>query len=66
MFRRVLTEDWAHILPFVGFFLFFLVFLFITACALRLGRSSRDRLAHLPLESADETPGSNSKTSSMP
>ncbi len=51
MFRRVLTEDWAHVLPFVGFFLFFLVFLFITACALRLGRHSRTRLARLPFDS---------------
>lgn len=52
MFRRVLTEDWTHILPFVGFFLFFAVFLFITVCALRLGRSSRTRLSHLPLDAS--------------
>jgi hypothetical protein len=50
MFRRVLTEEWAHLLPFVGFFLFFGVFVLITVCALRLCRSSIHRLSTLPLD----------------
>lgn len=54
MFRRVLTEEWAHLLPFVGFFLFFGVFLLITVCALRLCRSSINRLSALPLDDDGE------------
>jgi hypothetical protein len=59
MFRRVLTEEWAHLLPFVGFFLFFGVFLLITVCALRLCRSSISRLSSLPLDVDEENPASN-------
>ena len=55
MFRRVLTEEWAHLLPFVGFFLFFGVFLLITVCALRLCRSSVKRLSTLPLDGDGES-----------
>jgi hypothetical protein len=54
MFRRVLTEEWAHLLPFVGFFLFFAVFVLITYCALRLCRSSISRLSSLPLDDGGE------------
>lgn len=59
MFRRVLTEDWAHVLPFIGFFLFFGVFLLITFCALRLCRSSIHRLSALPLDDANHSPETN-------
>jgi hypothetical protein len=54
MFRRVLTEEWAHLLPFVGFFLFFGVFVLITVCALRMCRSSISRLSALPLDNDAE------------
>jgi hypothetical protein len=50
MFKRVITEDWAHIVPFVSFFIFFTVFVFVTWRALRLGKSERTRLAAMPLE----------------
>jgi hypothetical protein len=50
MFKRVLVEDWALCLPFVAFFLFFAIFALIAVCALKLGKSSRTRLASLPLD----------------
>lgn len=50
MFKRVLVEDWADIVPIVSFFIFFTVFVFVTLRAIRLGRTERNRLAALPLE----------------
>lgn len=50
MFKRVLVEDWATIVPIVSFFIFFTVFIFVTLRAIRLGKSERSRLAALPLE----------------
>lgn len=50
MFKRVFVEEWAHIIPFISFFIFFTVFIFITIRAMRLGKSERSRLAQMPLE----------------
>jgi heme/copper-type cytochrome/quinol oxidase subunit 2 len=50
MFKRVFTEEWAYYMPFIAFFIFFVVFLLITVCALRLSKSKRERLAALPLD----------------
>jgi hypothetical protein len=55
MFKRVLTEEWALCLPFVAFFLFFAVFALIAICALRLGKTKRERLASLPLDDCPST-----------
>jgi hypothetical protein len=66
MFRRVLTEEWTHLLPFIGFFLFFGVFLLITFCALRLCRPSIQRLAALPLDAADDRESHPSPTPPSP
>ena len=46
MFKRVIVEEWATILPFISF----LVFATITVRALRLGRKDRERMASMPLE----------------
>jgi cbb3-type cytochrome oxidase subunit 3 len=61
MFKRVFVEDWAQLVPFVSFFIFFTVYVFVTIRALRLGKAERARLASLPLEdnpdhSTPETP----------
>ncbi len=50
MFKRVLSEDWTVCLPFIAFFLFFAIFALIAICALRLGKTKRERLASLPLD----------------
>jgi len=50
MFKRVFVEEWAHIIPFISFFIFFTVFIFITIRAMRLGKNERTRLAQMPLE----------------
>ena len=55
MFRRVFVEDWAHIIPFISFFIFATVFLFVTIRALCLGKDERTRLAAMPLEENAET-----------
>jgi len=50
MFKRVIVEDWATILPFISFGIFFLVFAVITVRALRLGKQDRERMASMPLD----------------
>lgn len=55
MFKRVIVEDWATILPVVSFFIFFVVFAAITIRALRLGRKDRDRMASMPLDETTDT-----------
>jgi len=50
MFKRVFIEDWAHIIPFISFFIFATVFIFVTIRAMRLDKTERTRLAALPLQ----------------
>lgn len=50
MFKRVIVEEWATILPVVSFFIFFVVFAAITVRALRLGKKDRERMASMPLD----------------
>jgi hypothetical protein len=54
MFKRVIIEDWAHIVPFVSFFIFATVFVLVTLRAMRLGKAERQRLASLPLQDNPE------------
>jgi hypothetical protein len=54
MFKRVFVEEWAYIIPFISFFIFFTVFIFVTIRAMRLGKSERTRLAMMPLEDNSE------------
>lgn len=57
MFKRVFVEEWAHIIPFISFFIFFTVFIFVTIRAMRLGKAERTRLAAMPLEKhSDNSP----------
>jgi hypothetical protein len=58
MFKRVILDEWTTIVPIISFFIFFIVFLVVTLRALRLGKSERERLSSLPLESNAETPNS--------
>ncbi len=58
MFKRVLVEEWAQIIPFVSFFIFFTVFILITIRTMRLGKNERSRLARMPLEDQSVNPQS--------
>ncbi len=58
MFKRVLVEDWALIIPYISFFIFLGVFIIVTIRAIRLGKPERDRLASLPLEDNSDNPNS--------
>ena len=51
MFKRVLHEDWATIIPIIAFVVMFTVFLVTTIRAIRLKPSERRHLAELPLDS---------------
>lgn len=56
MFKRVIIEDWAHIVPVAAFFIFATVFVLVTLRALRLGKAERQHLATLPLQDNPENP----------
>jgi hypothetical protein len=58
MFKRVIVEDWAFIIPIISFFVFFTVFLAVTVRAMWMKQSERDRLASMPLEENAENPHS--------
>lgn len=55
MFKRVIIENWALYVPIISFVIFATVFVAVTIRALRLGKTERERLALLPLESDSET-----------
>lgn len=49
MFRRILHEDWALVIPVISFICIFAFFLIATLRALALGKERRDHLAWLPI-----------------
>jgi len=51
MFKRIFVEDWALCVPIISFCIFFVVFVAVTIRALRIGKTERDRLASMPLDS---------------
>lgn len=53
MFKRILVEDWAQIIPMVSFFIFASVFVLVTIRAMRLRKTDRERLAAMPLDKPD-------------
>ena len=54
MFKRIFVEEWALCVPIISFCIFFVVFVAVTIRALRIGKSERERLASLPLDSGNE------------
>lgn len=50
MFKRILVEDWAHIIPVISFCIFASVFVLVTLRAMRMRKTDRERLASLPLD----------------
>lgn len=53
MFKRVILEDWANIVPMIAFGVLFIVFLVTTLRAIRLKPSEQKRMADLPLQDSD-------------
>ena len=56
MFKRIILEDWANLVPMIAFGVLFLVFLVTTLRAIRLKPAERERMARLPLsDSTNDT-----------
>jgi hypothetical protein len=53
MFKRIIHEDWATIVPIISFLFTAGVFLFVSIRALALSKDKREALARMPL---DENP----------
>jgi hypothetical protein len=53
MFKRVILEDWATIVPMIAFGVLFTVFLVTTLRAIRLKPAEQKRMADLPLQDSD-------------
>jgi len=56
MFKRVIYEDWASIVPIISFVLTFGVFAFATIRALCLSKSRCQDLADIPLRDSNPEP----------
>ena len=55
MFRRVIIEDWVVSAPLISFAIIGVVFIIVTIRAIRMSKSTRDRLSSLPLEDHTKT-----------
>lgn len=55
MFKRVILEDWASIVPILAFVILFIVFLVTTLRAIRLSPEQRSQMADLPLKESQES-----------
>jgi hypothetical protein len=54
MFKRIVLEDWANIVPMIAFGVLFAVFLATTLRAIRLRPEERKRMADLPLQDSQD------------
>ena len=59
MFKRILVEDWALMIPIISFVIFAVVFAAVTVRALRISKAEREHLAALPLD--ERSPSSQSR-----
>ncbi|MEM9081422.1 MAG: hypothetical protein AAGC74_12100 [Verrucomicrobiota bacterium] len=50
MFKRIIYDHWTEIIPLIGFFATFTVFLVATIRALLMKKPQRTHLANLPLD----------------
>ena len=53
MFKRVILEDWANLVPMIAFGVLFTVFLVTTLRAIRLKPGEQKRMADLPLNDSE-------------
>lgn len=54
MFKRVILEEWASLVPMIAFGVLFTVFAFAMLWALRLKPAERKRMADLPLQDSKD------------
>jgi hypothetical protein len=54
MFKRVILEEWANLVPMIAFGVLFTVFAFAMLWALRLRPEERKRMAALPLQDSKD------------
>ena len=54
MFKRVILEEWANLVPMIAFGVLFTVFAFAMLWALRLKPAERTRMADLPLQDSKD------------
>lgn len=50
MFKRIIYDHWTAIVPFVGFFITFAIFVFATIRTVLMKADQREHLAALPLD----------------
>lgn len=53
MFKRIIYDDWTHIVPLISFWLTFGVFLVIVCRAVFLKKTTVRHLENLPLDDGD-------------
>jgi len=53
MFKRIIYDDWASIIPLISFWLTFGVFLAIVVRAMLLKKATIHHMENLPLEDGD-------------
>ena len=53
MFKRIVLEDWASVVPVIAFGFLFGVFLITTVRAVRMRPAERERMSGLPLSGSD-------------
>ena len=56
MFKRVILEDWANIVPMIAFGVLFTVFAVTTVRAVLIRPKERERMSNLPLDGPAEDP----------
>lgn len=54
MFKRVILEEWANLVPMIAFGVLSTLFLFAMLWALRLRPAERKRMADLPLQDSSK------------
>lgn len=55
MFKRVILEDWASIVPMLAFGVLFTVFAVTTVRAMMIRPKDRERMSRLPLEDEEKS-----------
>ncbi|YCM45949.1 hypothetical protein V2O64_07965 [Verrucomicrobiaceae bacterium 227] len=50
MFKRILHEEWADVVPIIAFVFTFTIFVVAIVRSLRMKKSARDHMSTLPLE----------------
>lgn len=55
MFKRIVLEEWANLIPMIVFGVLFTIFLINILRAIRIGPKEREHMANLPFSDSDST-----------